>query len=544
MRRFATPLLIGLMALGFMAGPVSAGHERGQGPPETTGLDRAAERVPDGRASEVIDARRSGERPEPARPAEVTILHDTHFHGSFGDADDANIARYMALANQLIANDPDALFLGNGDDLAPSVLASIFHGEHMVEALNASPLDVDTFGNHEFDFGPENLRARVAESDFQWVTANVRDIGTGEPFAADLGVELFTMREVDGVNVGITGLGPEGMATVTTLGPDTEQIPAIEAMSEVVPQMHAAGADLVVVTSHLCGPDARELAATVDGIDVIVGDHCAEVLPQPEVINDTIVSFAGDEFDFLGELTLRVRDGDILNHKFTLHEVTTDITPDPTIQAIVDFWETELDAALGEVIGFRTNDWDVRREQVRSGETGFANYIADSIRMSVGADVALTNGGGIRSDQIYPGGEDITRRDVLAILPFGNTVVEVELSGATILQALEHGVAAGTPQGRFPQVSGMAYVWDPSADPGARIVEVTVGGAPLDPTATYTLATNDFLLGGGDGYGMLDDGSVLIGPEAAQPMDAVVTERIQAEGTVTVSTDGRISRVE
>ncbi len=308
--------------------------------------------------------------------------------------------------------------------------------------------------------------------------------------------------------------------------------------------MEAQGADLVVVTSHLCGSDARDLAAAVDGIDVIVGDHCAEVLQEPEVINDTIVSFAGDEYDFLGELTLTVQFGDVKSHEFTLHEVTTDITPDPTIQAIVDDWEAQLDEALGEVIGFRNNAWDVRTEAVRSGETGFANYIADTIRMSVGADVALTNGGGIRSDQIYEGGEDITRRDVLSILPFGNTVVMVEVSGATILQALEHGVAAGTPQGRFPQVSGMTYVWDPSADAGARIVDVTVGGAPLDPAATYTLATNDFLLGGGDGYEMLADGTVLIGPEGAQPMDTVLINRIQAEGDVTVATDGRIARVE
>lgn len=540
MRRFATSLLATVVALGLTTGPVSGqGHQS-----DSRGLDRASERVPEGRASEVIEARQAGERPEPARPVDVTLLHDTHFHGGFGDSDGAGIARYMALVGERKAANPGALFLGNGDDLAPSVLAGIFRGEHMIEAFNASPLDINTFGNHDFDFGPENLRVRIEESDFTWVTANVRDIATGEPFAADLGVERFTIRDVEGVDVGITGLGPEGMGTITTLGEDTEQIPAIDAMTEVVPQMEDAGADMVVVTSHLCGDDARELAAAVDGIDVIVGDHCAEVLEQPEVINDTIVSFAGDEFDHLGELTLTFQHGDIQSHAFTLHDITTDIEPDPTIQSIVDKWEDELDAALGEVIGFRTNDWDVRREAVRSGETGFANYIVDSMRMSVGADVALTNGGGIRSDQIYPGGEDITRRDVLSILPFGNTVVMVELGGDTILQALEHGVAAGTVQGRFPQVSGMRYVWDPAAEPGSRIVDLTVGGDPIDPTATYTLATNDFMLGGGDGYDMLDDGTVLIDPDAAKLMDVVVTDRIIAEEVVTVSTDGRIAQVE
>lgn len=454
----------------------------------------------------------------------------------------ANIARYMAFIEELKADDPDALFLGNGDDLAPSVLASVFGGEHMVEALNASPLDVNTLGNHEFDFGPDNLRDRIEQSDFPWVSANVRDMDTGEPFAADLGVERFTTREIEGVTVGITGLGPENMASVTTLGDQTVQIPAIEAMTEVVPEMRAAGVDLVVVTSHQCGPDARALAAAVDGIDVITGDHCAEVLDEPEVINDTILSFAGDEFDFIGELTLSVLDGDIADHSFTLHDPTWGITPDAEIQAIVDFWEGELDDALGEVIGFRENDWNVVAASVRSGETGFANYIVDAMRESVDADVGITNGGGIRSDQVYPGGEDITLRDVQAILPFGNTVVKLGVTGATILDALEHGVAAGTPQGRFPQVSGMSYVWNPDAEVGSRIVSATIGGEALDPDATYTLATNDFMLGGGDGYGMFADGEVLVPPEEAQPMLDAVIARIESDVTVTVATDGRISQ--
>jgi 5'-nucleotidase / UDP-sugar diphosphatase len=539
-RRFAGPVLAAALAVAMLAVPASA-HP--PGPLEQQGRDRAAERAPDGRASEVIDRIRGGERPGPAGAVDVTILHDTHFHGDFGAEDGPNIARYMALVADLKEQNPGALFLGNGDDLAPSVLAGVFRGAHMIEALNASPLDVNTFGNHEFDFGPDNLRERIAESEFTWVTANVRDTTSGDAFGADLGVERYTLREVDGVTVGITGVGPQNMGTVTTLGPDTEQIPAVEAMTELVPEMRAAGADIIVVTSHLCGPDARDLAANVDGIDAIVGDHCASVLEQPEVINDTIVSFAGDEFDLLGELTLRVKNGRVVSHAYTLHEVTGDLPVHPEIQQIVERWEAELDTALGETIGFRTNDWDVRTVQVRSTETGFANYIVDAMRTAVGADVALTNGGGIRSDTVYPGGEDVTRRDVLAVLPFGNKVVMTEVTGTTLLAALEHGVSAGTPQGRFPQVSGMTYTWDPAASAGSRIVEATVAGEPLDPSATYRLATNDFLLGGGDGYGMLAEGTVIIGSEGARLMVEVVSEQVIADGSVTVSTDGRIARV-
>ena len=463
-----------------------------------------------------------------------------------------NIARYMALVDQLKDGNPNARFVGNGDDIAPSLLASVFHGEHMIEALNASPLDYNTLGNHEFDFGPDNARERIEEGDgFQWVSANVRDIDDPDaPFAADLGVELYSTEEIGGVTVGFTGLGPEEIETVTSLtreGDDSgaTHVPMIEAMDEVIPMMQDAGADIIVVASHLCGSDARDLAQEFEEIDAIVGDHCAEVLDEPELINGTLVSLAGDEFDWLAELTLEVdADGDVADHSFTLHDVTHVRAGDPDIQAIVDSWEAQLDAALGEVIGFRVNDWDVRTTEVRSGETGFANYIVDAMRESVDADVAITNGGGIRSDHVYPGGEDIELRDVQAILPFGNTVVMVELSGATILEALEWGVQEGTVQGRFPQVSGMTYVWDPDAPAGDRIVEVTVDGEPLDEDATYTLATNDFMLGGGDGYDMLDDGTTIISPDGAQLMMDAVVERIEADGDVEVETDGRISTVD
>ncbi len=463
-----------------------------------------------------------------------------------------NIARYMALVEQLTDGDPNARFVGNGDDIAPSLLASVFHGEHMIEALNASPLDYNTLGNHEFDFGPDNARERIEESDgFQWVSANVRDIDDVDiPFANDLGVELYSIEEIDGVNVGFTGLGPEEIETVTSLTRDgddsgAQHVPMIEAMDEVIPQMQAAGADVIVVGSHLCGTDARELAQEFEEIDAIVGDHCAEVLDEPELINGTLVSLAGDEFDWLAELTLEVdADGDVVDHSLTLHDVTHVRAGDPAIQTIVDSWEAQLDDALGEIIGFRVDDWDVRTSEVRSGETGFANYIVDAMRGSVDADVAITNGGGIRSDQIYPGGEDIELRDVQAILPFGNTVVKVELTGATIRAALEWGVEAGTPQGRFPQVSGMTYVWDPDAPEGDRITDVTVDDEPLDDDATYTLATNDFMYGGGDGYDMLDDGTTIISPEGAQLMMDAVVEQIEADENVEVETDGRISTVD
>ena len=142
---------------------------------------------------------------------------------------------------------------------------------------------------------------------------------------------------------------------------------------------------------------------------------------------------------------------------------------------------------------------------MRTGETNFGDLLADALRAATGADVALTNGGGIRGDTTYPAGTELTRKDILTELPFGNVTVLAEVTGTDLLAALENGVSqVEDTAGRFPQVSGLGFTYDPAAPAGSRIVEVTVGGAPLDPARTYRLATNDYLLGGGDGYASLN----------------------------------------
>ncbi len=421
----------------------------------------------------------------------------------------------------------------------------------MIEALNQAPIDVNTFGNHEFDFGPDNLRELLPIADYPYVTANVRDIATGEVFGADLGVEEFLLLEVNGVQVGVTGLGPQNMRSVTTLGDDTEQIDATEALELVVPKMQAAGAELVVVTSHLCGTDARTVADAVQGVHAYVGDHCAEVLPEPYVSPTTgaIVSLVGDEFANVGELTLFYDEGDVVAHDFTLHrlaELGATLRPLPAVQAVVDAYEAQLDEQLNVQIGERTVTWDTTTTVIRTGEGAIGNFIADEMRAFHDADIAVQNSGGIRANRVFEPGP-ITRRDIAEILPFANTVVKAELSGATILAALERSVDTfPAPSGAFLQVSGMTFTFDPSAPVGSRIVEVLIGDDPLDPEQTYTMATNDFTLAGGDAYTMFrDEATVLVDANEGPLLSTFLIQRIEAlAGPVTTDIEGRITSIE
>ena len=482
--------------------------------------------------------------PEPAS-GRVTVVHDTHFHGNLGDPDDAeNIANYFGLIDRVREEHPDALVVGNGDDLHTSLASSVFEGQHVVDAFNAGGLDYDAFGNHEFDLGPESLVENVAASEFTWLSANVLDTRTGDAFAAEEGAQRWTVHERDGVSVGLFGLAPPSTPEVSSVGDDVEVLDPVEGAQEAVDALRPE-TDLVVALSHLGTADAERVAAGVDGVDAIVGNHEAAVLEEPRVVNDTVLSFVGDEFEFLGELHLDVEDGELADHEFQRHElaaaVEEGLEPHPEIGDLLSEYQAELDERLGETIGETETELDVRESVVRHRESNFGNYIADVIREGMDADVALQNGGGIRSDATYGPGE-ITRRTVVTILPFPNDTVSVELTGTQLRQAVEHGVGAvGENDGRFPQVSGMSYAYDPSREAGNRVTDLQVGGDPVAEDETYAVATNDFMAAGGDGYDVLADADVLVPPAEGERLSVAVMDAIQEAGTIAPETEGRIT---
>ena len=219
--------------------------------------------------------------------------------------------------------------------------------------------------------------------------------------------------------------------------------------------------------------------------------------------------------------------------------------PDPELQAAVDAYLGGLEQELDVEIGSTTVELDSRRSVVRSRESGIANLFADAMRAATGADVALTNGGGIRADRVYPPGTTLLRRDIQSELPFGNRTILLQVTGADLLAALENGVGGvEMGAGRFPHVSGMAFAFDASKPPGSRIADVTVGDTPLDPSRTYRVATNDFLGRGGDGYDMFADAPRLIDAAAGKLVAAQVIDAIAAAGEVAPKVENRIVRLD
>jgi len=220
---------------------------------------------------------------------------------------------------------------------------------------------------------------------------------------------------------------------------------------------------------------------------------------------------------------------------------TATVAPDPEVAALVDGFQKEFTKEMDVPLGTTQYELDSRNAVVRTQEAAIGNLIADAMRVSLRADIAIMNGGGIRSGAVYPAGAQLTRKDVLAELPFDNRVVTVEMSGIDVRRAIENGLSLlPNAAGRFPQVSGMTIEADATRPPGQRVLSVKVGDAPLDDAKVYKVATNDFLARGGDGYTMFSDAVRLL-PDPDSPLLAnEVMVYIRQQGTARERVEGRI----
>jgi 2',3'-cyclic-nucleotide 2'-phosphodiesterase/3'-nucleotidase len=480
----------------------------------------------------------SGARAQAA--IEISIIHDTHFHGNAIGPDNVTLAHYVGVVRQLRGITGGSLWLGAGDDIASSQWSSVFKGMHMIEAFNTAGLDADTFGNHEFDYGPDNLVEMVRASRFAWLSANVIDRRTGDVFAAEAGARKYLIKNVNGVRVGITGMSWQ-FYDATNAGPNVEVRDAAAAMAALVPQMRAAGAQVVVVMAHMCAPEQEAVAQAVPGIDAIVGDHCAERLEFPGFIGPygTILSRRGHEYNPVGQLVLAYQDGRVGSYAYQDHAVTRESPEDSAVKAVLARYREKLDVELLTPIGATSVPLDTLRTTVRAQESNIGNYIADTMRAWGKADVAVQNGGGIRGEKIFEPGP-LTRGDMVTILPFTNTATLLRISGEGLWTALENGVSQVPAGGRFPQVSGLVFRFDPEAAVGARVISVMVGGEALDRNRSYLLVTNDFMANGGDGYETFKSAEVLIPGQNGPLLTDLLTESVQRDRTIAPRVEGRI----
>ena len=474
----------------------------------------------------------------PPGAARVTLLLVNDIYKMSEQKGRGGFARLNAIVKAERARGVPLLYVHAGDMFSPSLMSGFDQGAHTVELCNIAPPDIFVPGNHEFDFGTEAYFRRRREARFPWFAANMR--------AAD-GSVLPGHEDGRIIDLGVAKLGVFGVALpntpqVSSTG-DIRFLPTMETVRREAERLRRAGADLVICCAHTDRADDNEIVRS-RLVDVLLTGHDHDLAIAYD--GRTVMVESSEEGYYVTAIDLslsRVTDDGVTRMAFTPSFRVNDsrsVTPDPETLARIRQYEKILSDELDVEIATVTGELDTRTASVRSGEQPIGNLVADAMRAATGAEVGLTNAGAIRGNRIYPAGHRFTRRDALSELPFGNRTVVATVLGADIRQALENGVSRMEHrQGRFPHVSNITAEVDPKRPPGSRVVSVQVGGAPLDDDRIYTVATNDFMLRGGDGYTMLG----LRAPDKDVQGKLVASDlmtHMRRLGTVTPRIEGRI----
>ena len=480
--------------------------------------------------------------PASAAPENVTIVHFNDLDRMGEDKGRGGVARLASVINAEREAGGNVLVTFGGDTISPSLMSGLDEGAHMIDLLNGLGLTAMAIGNHEFDFGPDVAMQRIAEANFPMLGANHR-CADGEIID---GAEASIMVDAGEFSIGILGLTTVGTAVKSSPGECTFQDAAATA-AEVAGGLREAGADLVIALAHTDSEEDANLLAD-RSVDILLSgdDH----MLRTEYTGKMLFAESGEQADWVTiiDLTLdEVAKDDSTRFVWSAEYRVLDtagVEPDPTTAAAVKAYEEQLSVELDVELGSTTTELDSRRETVRTQEAAIANMFADAIREATGAQIAAVNGGGIRANRIYEPGTVLTRRDIQSELPFGNKTVVLEVSGQDIIDVVENGLSQiEKGAGRFLHFSGISVAYDPGAEPGSRVVEVTRDGGPIDPAAMFTFAINDYVAGGGDGFAMLSDKARIVDEYAAVLMTVQVFNYLSAHGDVSPMVEGRLKIV-
>ncbi|NNF70570.1 MAG: multifunctional 2',3'-cyclic-nucleotide 2'-phosphodiesterase/5'-nucleotidase/3'-nucleotidase [Rhodobacteraceae bacterium] len=495
----------------------------------------------------------------------ITILHTNDFHARFepisrfdsgcGAEDNAEgkcfggSARLVTAIETARARATNSILVDGGDQFQGSLFYTYYKGKVAAEMMNKMGYDAMTVGNHEFDDGPEVLRGFASAIEFPILMSNA-DI-SGEPLLKDV-IQKSVVIEKGGERIGLIGLTPQDTDELASPGPNVIFTDPSDAVQAEVDKLTADGINKIIVLSHSGYGVDQAVAANTTGVDVIVGGHSNSLLsnvqsravgPYPTMVGDTAIVQAYAYGKFLGELNVVFDDEGVVTSAVG-EPILLDrfVDEDDTTVARVTELAEPLDEIRNRVVAAAEAPIEGDRSVCRVQECPMGNLVADAMLERVrdqGIQVAFANSGGIRASM--DGGE-VTMGEVMTVLPFQNTLSTFQAKGQVLIDALENGVSqVEEVAGRFPQVAGMTFTWDPAAEPGSRIVSVTVGGEPIDPEATYGIVTNNYVRNGGDGYRMFASEAMDVydfGPDLAD----VLAEYMAEIGPVNPQVEGRITQ--
>ena len=493
----------------------------------------------------------------------LTILHTNDFHARFEpiskydsgcSAEDntagecfGGSARLVTAIAEARARAENSILVDGGDQFQGTLFYAYYKGALSAEMMNKLGYDAMTVGNHEFDDGPEVLRGFMDAVNFPVLMSNA-DV-SGEPLLADK-LAKSTVIEKGGEKIGLIGLTPQDTDELASPGDNITFTDPVAAVQGEVDKLTAEGVNKIIVISHSGYRTDQRVAQETTGVDVIVGGHSNTYLsntsdradgPYPTVVNNVAIVQAYAYGKFLGELNVTFDDnGEITDASGEPLIMDAAVAEDGDTVARIAEAAKPLDEIRNKVVANAAEAIDGERGSCRAQECAMGNLVADAMLdrvKSQGVEIAIANGGGLRAS--IDAGE-VTMGEVLTVLPFQNTLSTFQVTGETIVAALENGVSQHEEgAGRFPQVAGMSFAFDPKQPAGSRVSDVMVGGAPIDMAKVYSVVSNNYVRNGGDGYEMFKsaENAYDFGPDLAD----VTAEFLARNAPYSPYTDGRIT---
>lgn len=485
-----------------------------------------------------------------SKAEDIVILYTNDVHCAVEADEESGVLGYAktaAIKKELEAEGNSVLLVDAGDAIQGAPVGTLSDGKAIIELMNVCGYDLAIPGNHEFDYGMAQFLSLADEADFRYLSCNFKAKMTEESIFDGYAVEELGGKKVAFVGVctpkTITSSTPayfqnEDGEYLYTFMQDQDGTALYGCVQSAVDEAREAGADYVIAVAHLgiegaCSPwMSTELIEHTSGIDAVLDGHSHSTLEQERVTDKegkkVLLSSTGTKLSAVGKLTIH-EDGTMGTELITAYD-----HEDPETAQKVDEIMGELDAAMSEVVAKTdvplvinepsTLDSETKVRLVRNTETNLGDLCADAFRSEADADIALVNGGGIRTD-ILAG--DITYGDIISVMPFGNEFCMVSATGQQVLDALEMSVRAVPEEfGGFLQVSGISFEINMDIESPVlldengmltgiegerRVQNVMVGGEPLDPEKIYTVASYKYLLkNGGDGNTAFADCELLL----------------------------------
>ena len=507
----------------------------------------------------------------PSQAMTLTILHTNDVHArvdeweSFGSVYGGS-ARLATTIKEFRDAQDNVLLLDAGDQFLGTLYYSLYKADIITVTMNALGYDAMTIGNHEFDDGPAELARLIDGVDFPIVSANIN--AEAEPLLAGK-IAPSTAISVSGEWIGIVGLTTPDTANISSPGPNVVFSDTLTSLQAAVDDLTAQGIDKIIALTHVGYWEDIDLAEAVTGVDVIVGGHSHTYLytpvdgaagPYPTVVTapngDPVLIVTANEWGkYLGHLDVAFdAAGAVSSYDGNPILMSSDtITNDATVDALLAPYRTQVETLKNTMIGTSTVEIPISvggRRICRFDECAMGDLVADAMLWKVNSinpddqyQIAVQNGGGLRAPiDVGP----VSVGEVIEVLPFGNVIATFEITGTYIIEALENGVSQFPPRedGRFPQVAGMRYTWNPNMPAGSRIVSVEVLSGTtyvaLNESAVYKVVTNNFMRTGGDGYAVFDE--YAIDPyDAGPPQDQALIDYIEAFSPIAPTVEGRVA---